>query len=58
MIVSKAKFLSSMSDLARALCYSSILGLNGAQRLRATNKNVALIYSVTINEKTTNDCAP
>ena len=47
-----------MSDLARALCYSCIFGLNGAQHLRATDKNVALIYSVTINEKTTNDCAP
>ena len=47
-----------MSDLARALCYSCIFGLNGAQHLRATNKNVALIYSVTINEKKTNDCAP
>ena len=31
-------------------------GLNGSQHLRATNKNVALIYSVTINEKTTKDC--
>ena len=45
------------SDLARSLCYSCIFGLNGAQRLRATNKNVAIIYSVTINEKTTKDCA-
>ena len=46
------------SDLARSLCYSCIFGLNGAQRLRATNKNVVIIYSVTINEKTTKDCAP
>ena len=32
--------------------------LNGAQRLRATNKKEALIHSVTINEKTKKDCAP
>ena len=42
----------------RSLCYTCIFGLNGSQHLGATNKNVALIYSVTINEKTAKDCAP
>ena len=41
----------------RSLCYTCIFGLNGSQHLRATNKNVTLIYSVTINEKTTKDYA-
>ena len=42
----------------RSLCYTCIFGLNGSQHLRATNKNIALIYSVTINEKTTKHYAP
>ena len=53
-IVDKVKWFKPI----RSLYYIFIFGLNGSQHLRATNKNVALIYSVTINEKTTKDYSP